>query len=61
MAVDKNSIYFARTNFRGENKIFGMKIPDRRQHTYIMGKTGTGKSALIKNMVIQDINAVGGV
>ena len=57
MAVDKNSIYFARTNFRGENKIFGMKIPDRRQHTYIMGKTGTGKSALIKNMVIQDINA----
>ncbi len=55
--VNKDTVYFARTNFRGENKIFGMKTPDRRQHMYVVGKTGTGKSVLIKNLAIQDINA----
>ncbi|MEK7567124.1 MAG: CxxC-x17-CxxC domain-containing protein [Patescibacteria group bacterium] len=53
----KDTVYFARTNFRGENKIFGIATSDRRQHTYVVGKTGTGKSALIKNFAIQDINA----
>src|SRR3989344_1896339 len=47
--------YFARTNFRGGNEMFGIKKKDRRQHLYILGKSGTGKSALISNMVIQDI------
>ncbi|QQG46182.1 MAG: type IV secretion system DNA-binding domain-containing protein [Candidatus Niyogibacteria bacterium] len=57
----KDTVYFARTNFRGENKIFGIKVSDRRQHTYIIGKTGTGKSALIKNFAIQDINSGKGI
>ena len=50
-----NTVYFARTNFRGQERVFGIKIPDRRQHTYVVGKTGTGKTNLIKNMAIQDI------
>lgn len=61
MAEQKNSIYFARTNFRGENRICGIKLSDRRQHMYLVGKTGTGKTNLIKNMVIQDILAGRGV
>lgn len=55
--VNKDTVYFARTNFRGENKIFGINISDRRQHMYVVGKTGTGKSVLIKNLAIQDINS----
>ncbi|MEK7598897.1 MAG: type IV secretion system DNA-binding domain-containing protein [Patescibacteria group bacterium] len=57
MAIQKERVYFARTNFRGQNKIFGIKLPDRRQHMYVVGKTGTGKTNLIKNIAIQDINS----
>ena len=48
-------VYFGRTNFRGSNKLFGIKRVDRRQHMYVIGKTGTGKSALLHNLIIQDI------
>lgn len=34
---------------------FGQKPADRLFHTYIIGKTGTGKSTLIENMARQDI------
>ncbi len=49
-------VYFAKTNFRGANRIFGIKQRDRRQHFYVVGKSGTGKSEMLKNMVLQDIN-----
>ncbi|GIW65292.1 MAG: hypothetical protein KatS3mg093_271 [Candidatus Parcubacteria bacterium] len=48
-------VYFGRTNFRGVNRLFGIKRVDRRQHMYVIGKTGTGKSALLHNLIIQDI------
>lgn len=51
----KNVISLARTDFRGQSRIFGIKRRDRRQHLYAIGKTGTGKSALLHNMIIQDI------
>lgn len=47
---------FAQTNFRNEIKKFGIKKKDRRLHTYVIGKTGTGKSTLLENMIIDDIN-----
>jgi type IV secretory pathway TraG/TraD family ATPase VirD4 len=34
---------------------------DRRRHTYILGKTGGGKTTLIQNMALQDIEAGRGV
>lgn len=34
---------------------FGQKHADRFFHTYIIGKTGTGKSSLIESMALQDI------
>ena len=49
------------TTFREELKAFGIKKSDRRHHLYIVGKTGTGKSTLIKNMVIQDMRLGHGV
>jgi len=52
---EKDVIYLGRTNFRNSNRLFGVKRKDRRQHTYVIGKTGTGKSALLHNMIIQDI------
>ena len=49
------------TNFRDQYRAFGIKPDDRRHHIYIIGKTGTGKSTLIKNMVIQDLRLNHGV
>lgn len=34
---------------------FGLYPKDRLQHLYVIGKTGTGKSTLLRNMQIQDI------
>ena len=53
---DKNNVtYFAETNFRNERKRFGIKRRDRAKHTYIIGKTGMGKTTLLENMAAQDI------
>jgi len=48
---------FAKTNFRGQKTSFGIKTRDRRQHMYVIGKTGVGKTVLLKNMALQDINS----
>jgi len=52
---------FARTDFRHLQHKFGIKIPDRRYHMYVIGKTGTGKSTMLENMVVDDIREGRGV
>jgi hypothetical protein len=47
--------FFARTEFKNQEAVFGIKRADRRKHIYIIGKTGTGKSTLIANMAINDM------
>jgi hypothetical protein len=47
--------------YRGVKKEIRMKRADRRRHTYIVGKSGTGKSVLLSNMAIQDIQNGEGV
>jgi len=59
---EKNEInFFAVTTFRNERKRFGIKLDDRRRHVYIVGKTGMGKTEMMKNMAIQDIQAGRGI
>lgn len=43
------------TNFRGTSRAFGILPDDRRRHTYVIGKTGMGKSVLLENMIYDDI------
>jgi len=43
------------TNYRNTNQRFGIKDKDRLQHMYVIGKSGTGKSTLLENMAISDI------
>jgi len=52
---------FAETNFRNQRRQFGVKADDRRKHIYIIGKTGMGKTTLLENMTIQDIQSGRGV
>ena len=49
--------FFGETNFRNIRKKFGIKLDDRRRHFYVVGKTGMGKTVMIKNMAIQDIQS----
>lgn len=53
--------YFASTNTRGSRTKFGIKERDRLSHMYIVGKTGTGKTTLLENLIRQDINAGRGI
>ncbi len=56
MAFDPNKItFFAKTDARGKNVQFGIKAKDRQRHVYVIGKTGMGKSTLLENMAVQDI------
>jgi CxxC-x17-CxxC domain-containing protein len=53
--------FFAQTNFRNQQRVFGIKTDDRRRHMYVIGKTGMGKTNLLENLVIQDIQHGRGV
>jgi Cdc6-like AAA superfamily ATPase len=46
---------FARTEFKNQEQIFGIRKLDRRRHMYVIGKSGTGKSTLLANMIINDL------
>lgn len=50
----KEISYFAKTNFRNDRKVFGIKQSDRFS-TLIIGKSGTGKSNLLRTLIHQDI------
>lgn len=54
-------IILGQTNFRNQKRTFGIRKEDRRRHTYVIGKTGMGKSTLLLNMIVQDINHGNGV
>ncbi len=57
----KDLVFIGQTNFRGKAKTFGIKTNDRFQHMYVIGQTGTGKTTLLKNLVLQDIRAGRGI
>lgn len=47
--------------FRSQKADIRMQDEDRRRHLYVIGQTGTGKSAFLKNLIIQDIQEGKGV
>lgn len=49
------------TNYRNQSQRFGIKDKDRLQHIYCIGKSGTGKSTLLENMAISDIERGNGL
>ncbi len=59
--INKDLTYLGITTYRDKNQLFGIKRKDRRQHVYMLGKSGTGKSVLMFNMIIQNIKNGDGV
>ena len=52
---ERRITYFATTHTRGKREMFGIRAIDRGKHVYVIGKTGMGKSTMLENMAIQDI------
>ena len=55
MNANNPIVEFGESNFRSRKLRFGIKQDDRRRHMYVIGKTGMGKTELLKNIAIQDI------
>lgn len=47
--------------FQGREREVRITNEDRLRHLYVVGQTGTGKSTLLKNIVLQDIESGSGV
>jgi len=54
-------VSFARTQFRSQRDLVSLALDDRRRHLTILGKTGTGKTTLLQNLIVADIQAGHGV
>jgi len=52
-----DGIVIGRNNYRGQETLIRLADEDRRRHMYIIGRTGTGKSELLKTLMLQDILA----
>src|SRR5437899_1338182 len=52
---------FGETYFRNVRHHFGIKRKDRRYHMHVVGKTGMGKSTLLRTLVEGDLRAGNGL
>ncbi|MBI2036165.1 type IV secretion system DNA-binding domain-containing protein [Candidatus Microgenomates bacterium] len=59
--IPDRGLYLGKSIFRGVDKPVYLDLEDRRRHMYIIGKTGTGKSEFLKEMILQDIRNGEGV
>ncbi len=51
----QEGVLLGKNIYRGQETPIRMSRDDRRRHTYVLGRTGGGKSVLLANMAIQDI------
>lgn len=59
--IPTTGLFLGESRYRGEVRKVHMELNDRRRHMYIIGKTGTGKSEFLKEMILQDVEAGHGV
>ena len=52
---------FAKVEFRGDHRVFGIMKKDRRYHLLTIGRTGAGKSNLLANLIKGDLEHAEGV
>lgn len=53
--ISTSGLYIGKSIYRGITRPLYLNKDDRRRHMYIIGKTGTGKSEFLKDMILQDI------
>lgn len=55
MCDNQNFTPLGKTDFRNQQTPFFIKDADRLRHLYVIGKTGVGKSTLLLNMAVSDL------
>lgn len=55
--IPTEGLYLGKSTYRGLSREVFLGREDRRRHMYIIGKTGTGKTEFLKQMIMQDIRA----
>jgi hypothetical protein len=53
--IPTTGLYLGKSRYRGVERPIFISDEDRRRHVYVIGKTGTGKSQLLEEMIVQDI------
>jgi hypothetical protein len=62
VSMPSRGISLGHSNYVGmQHRPLALKTDDRLRHTWILGPTGTGKSTLLANLILQDIKAGRGV
>ncbi len=59
--IPKSGLFLGKSVYRGVVRPVYLADDDRRRHVYIIGKTGTGKTELLRDLILQDIRAGKGV
>lgn len=59
--IPSSGLYLGKSIFRGVERPVFLSDFDRQRHMYIIGRTGSGKSELLKSMMVQDIYAGKGI
>lgn len=59
--VAKEGLFLGRSTYRGMTREIFIGDKDRQRHVYVIGKTGVGKTELMKDMILQDIREGKGV
>lgn len=59
--IPAQGLYLGVSTYRGIKRPVYIGDDDRRRHVYIIGKTGTGKTELLKDLIMQDIKAGRGI
>lgn len=61
LSIAKDGILLGVNEHQGARTDIRIAAEDRMRHFYVIGQTGTGKTTLLKNMIIQDIQNGEGV
>ena len=54
--LEQTISHLGEATYRGRRWRFGIRQEDRLAHTWVLGKTGTGKSTLLFNLMVQDLD-----
>src|SRR5438105_407615 len=52
---DADVTILGKLDYRNDKRLFGIKRADRRYHMLVIGRTGTGKSTFLANLIKSDL------
>jgi hypothetical protein len=61
IGIPESGTLIGYNEYQGQEKKIYMSPEDRLRHLYVIGQTGTGKTSLLKNMIVEDMRAGEGV